>query len=250
VSNPVALVTGSGRKRVGWHVANALAGRGYDLAIHYRSAKSDAADTVTHMLMRGVSADSFQADLARGEACDRLVDQVIARFGRIDVVVHAASIWEPKPLEEVTEADVRRHFEANVLSIFLVSRRAGLRMVGQQGGGLIVTIGDWAEARPYLDYPAYFATKGSIPTLTRMLAVELGTRNPRVRVNAVLPGAAMIPEDLPPAERAAAVAATLVRREGSPEFIARAVLSFLDNEFLTGVCLPIDGGRTIFAPGD
>jgi pteridine reductase len=250
VSNPVALVTGSGRKRLGWHIARALAGRGFDVAIHYRGSKAEAADSVTQLLMLGVSADSFQADLATGAACDRLVDQVVARFGRIDVVAHAASIWEPKPLEEVTEEDVVRHFQANVLSTFLVSRRAGLRMVDQAGGGLIVTIGDWAEARPYLDHPAYFATKGAIPTMTRMLAVELGTRNPRVRVNAILPGAAMMPEGLPAADREAAVAATLVRREGSPEFIAKAVLSFLDNEFLTGVCLPVDGGRTIFAPGD
>ena len=82
----------------------------------------------------------------------------------------------------------------------------------------------------------------------RDLAVELGTRNPRVRVNCILPGPVMLPPELPEAERNAAIAATLVKREGSPQHVALAVLHFIDNDFLTGVALPVDGGRTIFAP--
>ena len=121
-------------------------------------------------------------------------------------------------------------------------------MVRQAEGGSIVNLGDWAVARPYVNYAAYFPSKGAIPTLTRFLAVELGTRNPRVRVNCVLPGPVLLPPDLPEAERRQAIEATLVKREGRPENIAQAVLFFLDNDFVTGVCLPIDGGRTIYAP--
>ena len=80
------------------------------------------------------------------------------------------------------------------------------------------------------------------------MAVELGTRNPNVRVNAILPGPVMLPPDLPDAEKQHAINATLVKREGSPNNIAQAVLSFLDNDFITGVLLPVDGGRTIYAP--
>jgi pteridine reductase len=118
-------------------------------------------------------------------------------------------------------------------------------MTKQPDGGCIVNVGDWATERPYVDYAAYFPSKGAIPTLTRMFAVELARRNPRVRVNAVLPGPVMLPADLAPEEREAAIAATLVRREGSPQLVAKAVLSLVDNEFITGVCLPVDGGRTI-----
>src|SRR3989440_5413798 len=121
-------------------------------------------------------------------------------------------------------------------------------MVQQPEGGCIVTMGDWAEARPYLNYAAYFPSKGAIPALTRSLAVELGSRNPAVRVNCVLPGPVMLPLDLPEAVRRQAIEATLVKREGKPENIAQAVLFFLDNDFVTGACLPVDGGRTIFAP--
>ena len=80
------------------------------------------------------------------------------------------------------------------------------------------------------------------------MAVELGSRNPRVRVNCIMPGPVMLPPDLPEAERRQAIDATLVKREGSPNNIAQAALFFLDNDFVTGVCLPVDGGRTIYAP--
>src|SRR5207253_1069499 len=111
----------------------------------------------------------------------------------------------------------------------------------------IVTIGDWAVARPYLDYATYFAAKGAIPTLTRMFAVELGTRNPKVRVNCIQPGPVMMPPDLPTPERREAIASTLVKHEGSPRNVAQAVLAFIDNDFVTGACLPVDGGRTVYA---
>ena len=78
--------------------------------------------------------------------------------------------------------------------------------------------------------------------------MELAGRNPNVRVNCILPGPVMLPPDLPEAERKQAIDATLVKGEGRPENIAQAVLFFLDNDFVTGVCLPVDGGRTIYAP--
>ena len=115
---------------------------------------------------------------------------------------------------------------------------------------VIVTLGDWAVERPYRDYAAYFPSKGAIPTLTRTFAVELGTRNPRVRVNCVLPGPVMLPADLPEYERRQAIDATLVKREGSPENVALAVLALVANDFVTGACLPVDGGRSIYAPED
>jgi pteridine reductase len=178
-----------------------------------------------------------------------MVAGVLARFGRMDVLVTCAAIWQRKRLEDVAAADVRRHFEANTLGTFLCCQHAGLAMVKQPEGGAIVTMGDWAEVRPYLDYSAYFPSKGGVTALTRAMAVELGTRNPRVRVNCVLPGPVMLPPDLPQAERDEAIGATLVKREGSPENVAAAVLALVGNDFITGACLTVDGGRTVYAPG-
>ena len=170
------------------------------------------------------------------------------RFGRLDLLVNCAAVWKKKRLEEVTAADVRLHLETNTLGTFLCAQHAGLAMVRQPEGGCIVNLGDWAVARPDPNYSAYFPSKGAVTALTRSLAVELGTRNPRVRVNAVLPGPVLLPADLPEAERRQAIDATLVKREGSPANVAQAVLALLDNDFITGVCLPVDGGRTVYAP--
>lgn len=247
--NRVALVTGSGKKRVGWHVADALAGRGYHIAVHYRTSVREAAETVEHLHSRGVEAVAFQADLADESAVQNLVRGAQDQFGRLDVLVNCAAVYKAQRLEEVTAADVRHNFEANLLGTFLCAQQAGLAMVRQPEGGCIVNFGDWALARPYLNYAPYFASKGAIPDLTRCLAVELGTRNPRVRVNCVLPGPVLFPPEMPDAEREEAIRSTLVKRQGQPENVAAAVLFFVENDFVTGVCLPVDGGRTMYAAG-
>ena len=120
-------------------------------------------------------------------------------------------------------------------------------MVAQPTGGAIVNIGDWAIERPYENHAAYFLSKGAIPTMTRMLAVELAARNPRVRVNAILPGPVLLPEALSQAEREQSIAGTLAKRVGTPADVALAVVLLLENTFITGVCLPVDGGRTIYS---
>ncbi len=241
----VALVTGSGARRVGNVVAAALAGRGYTAIIHYRRSADAAHQTVAQLVQRGFQAAAVQADLADEQQVDRMFDELLERFGRLDVLVTAAALWESRSLEETTAADVRRQFDANTLGTFLCCRRAGLIMAGQEEGGAIVTVGDWATCRPYPEYAAYFASKGAIPTVTRTLAVELARRNPNVRVNCVLPGPVMVPEDLGEQEVQGVVAATLLGRLGRPENVAQAVLFLIENDYVTGVCLPVDGGRTI-----
>ena len=245
MKKPVALITGSGKHRVGNVVASMLASRGYQIALHYRRSAADAEQAVQRLREQGSRASAFQADVANEAEVERLFRQVIEEFGRLDVLVTAAAVWEPKRLENVTAEDVRRHFEINALGTFLCCQKGGLIMVKQPEGGAIVTIGDWAVARPYSDYAAYFPSKGAIPALTRAMAVELAMRNPAVRVNCILPGPVMLPQNLSEDERERAIAGTLVRREGRPEHIGHAILFLVENDFVTGVCLPVDGGRTI-----
>jgi pteridine reductase len=244
----VALVTGSGKRRVGWHVAEALARRDYALVVHYHQSAEEAAETVRGFGSQGVPAIAIRADLSDEVQVRTLVEQTLSHYGRLDVLAHCAATWHRQRLEETTASDVRRSFETNTLSTFLCVQRAGLAMAAQEQGGSIVTLGDWAIERPYIDHAAYFVSKGSIPTLTRTMAVELAARNPRVRVNCILPGPVMLPSTLPAAEREEAIRATLVKQEGRPENVAQAVLHFVDNDFVTGACLPVDGGRSIYAP--
>lgn len=246
----VALVTGSGKRRVGSHVAEALAARGYSIAVHYRTSEMEAKETAAQLASQfQVTAIPFQADLGDEVAVKRMTKDILDRFGRIDALVNCAAIWNRKRLEDVTAADVREHFDANLLGTFLACQHVGLTMVKQPAGGCIVNVGDWADVRPYRDYAAYFPSKAAIPGLTRVFAVELGTRNPNVRVNAVLPGPVMLPPEVGEAEKQQVVAGTLVNREGSPAHVAAAVLHFIDNDFVTGTCLPVDGGRSVFANG-
>ncbi len=242
---PVVLVTGAGSPRVGNCIARTMAAAGYRVAVHALTSIDGARQTASELTAAGQPAIAVQADLREEDQVQGMIAQVARQFGRIDALVNSAAIWESKLLEEVTADDVRRHFEANTLGTFLCCQHVGRLMVGQDSGGAIVNIGDWAIVRPYCEYAAYFPSKGSIPTMTRAFAVELARRNPRVRVNAVLPGPVMLPDDMPPDERRQAIAGTLVKREGTPNNVADAVRFLIENDFITGVCLPVDGGRTV-----
>lgn len=243
---PVALVTGAGR-RLGRALALDLAAHGYRVVLHAHESLDGARQAEGQIAAAGGEAIVAAADLRDEAQVVALVEQARSAFGRLDALVNNAAIWRRRPLEQVTAAEVRAHFELNALGTFLCCQRVGLAMVEQPSGGAIVNVGDWAIARPYRDYSAYFAAKGAIPTLTRTFAVELGQRNPRVRVNAVLPGPVLWPEGLAEGERAAIVASTLAQREGTPAHVAHAVRFLLQNEFVTGVCIPVDGGRSVFA---
>jgi pteridine reductase len=238
---PVALVTG-GAVRVGAAIVRELAARGYRVAIHANTSLDRAQELVGELTDAGHTAAAFGADLRDEDATRAMIDRARRHFGRLDALVNSAAIWSPTPLETVMADDVRRMFETNTLSTFICCQHAGQIMMQQEQGGVIVNMGDWAVERPYRDHSAYFASKGAIPTLTRVFAVELA---PKVRVNAVLPGPVLLPESVSEAERRRAIAGTLLGRSGRPENIAQAVAALLQNDFITGVCLPVDGGRTL-----
>src|SRR5437764_6057763 len=143
----VALVTGSGKQRVGWYVADALCQQGYNLAIHYHSSAQNAAETAAYFQRRGVQAVPMHADLRDEVQAQGLIQGVLERFGRIDVLVNCAAVYKPKKFEETRAADVVLHFETNVLGTFLCCQHAGLAMARQAEGGCIINFGDWAEVR-------------------------------------------------------------------------------------------------------
>ena len=237
----VALVTG-GAVRVGAAIVRELAARGYRVAVHANTSLDRAQSLVDELAASGHEAMAFGADLRNEDATRAMIDRVRRHFGRLDALVNSAAIWSPTPLENAAADDVRQFFEVNTLATFVGCQHAGLIMAEQTGGGSIVNLGDWAVERPYAGYSAYFVSKAAIPAMTRMFAVELA---PHVRVNAVLPGPVLMPDDVPAAERKRAIEGTLLQRAGRPENVSSAVAFLLENDFVTGVCLPVDGGRTI-----
>jgi pteridine reductase len=246
---PVALVTGSGSPRVGREIAILLARLGCRLALHANTAIDDAEEVAVD-IRQSYDTDVMvtHGSLADESVPERLVSDTHGHFGRLDILVNSAAIWFPTRLEEVTPEQLRRYFEVNTLGSFLCAKAAGLRMVDQSSGGCIINIGDWATLRPYLDHAAYFPSKGAIETMTRSLAVELASRNPRIRVNCIQPGPVMFADDVSEEDRQRIAASTLVGKAGTPHHVAHAARFLCENDFVTGICLPVDGGRSIYAP--
>jgi pteridine reductase len=243
----VAWITGSGAPRVGQVIANHFAAHGFQIALHANTSVENAAKCATELNRTGTETIIVQGAIEDPEFARTSVQRIVSKFGRLDVLVNSAAIWDWRSLEETTAADIQQQFQVNTLGTFLCSQAAGLQMTKQQDGGAIVLIGDWAVHRPYPDFAAYFAGKGAIETMTRSLAVELATRNPAVRVNAILPGPVMMDESISAEKAKTILEQSLLKRQGKPEDVAQAAYFLATQEFITGVCLPVDGGRSIYA---
>ncbi len=248
---PVAFITGSAAKRVGRVIAEHLLAQDFLVVLHsHRRPEAETADTET--------ADTETADSEKwalrlaGPVQEEAVvsswaEEIVEKLGRVDLLVNSAAIWEPKSLEDTHAEDFERAFRVNALGTALTCKYFGQVMVKQERGGAIVNIGDWAISRPYRDFAAYFPSKGAVIAITQSMAVELATRNAGIRVNAVLPGPVMLDSSISDARRQTIINESLLKRDGAAADVADAVYFLATNPFVTGVCLPVDGGRTIYA---
>ncbi len=246
---PAALVTGSGSPRVGRSIARLLASLGCRLALHANTSTAQAETAADEMREQfGIDVIVTSGSLSDDAVPDRIVGQAHDAFARLDILINSAAIWIPTRLEKITPDEIRRYFDVNTIGSFLCARAAALRMAGQPTGGSIVNIGDWATVRPYLDHAAYFPSKGAVETMTRSLAVEFAQLNRRIRVNCIQPGPVLLADDVDDQQRKKIAGSTLCGEVGTAEHVAHAVRFLCENDFVTGVCLPVDGGRSVFAP--
>ena len=244
---PVVFVTGSSAPRVGRVIAENFLQAGYRVVLHAHHVETSLPSEIESLRSSGDDVDFVSGAIEQEENVQCWVQHILRSRGRIDVVVNSAAVWQPQPLEQLSAAEVEHAFRINTLGPTLVAKHFGLAMVKQISGGVVINIGDWAVVRPYKDFAHYFVSKGAIETLTTTMAVELANRNPRVRVNAVLPGPVLLAEGISVERQQQIIAHSLVKRAGTPMDVARAVLFLAENSFLTGVCLPVDGGRSIYA---
>jgi pteridine reductase len=223
---PVALVTGAG-VRVGNAIARHLAKRGYLVVGHYRSH-----------VPRGVAA-SLQADLALADGPATLAAAFRRRFERLDLLVNSAAGFEERRLEEIDAASFDEQMDLNARAPLLLTR-ALLPLLRRSGGSVVNIVDVGGGLVPWRRYAAYAASKAALARITECLALELA---PKVRVNAVLPGAALFPKDWPAAKVREHVRKIPLLRAGTPEDVARAVAFLAEAPFVTGALLPVDGGR-------
>ena len=235
----VALVTGAGH-RVGRAIAIALAARGMRVAVHYFASEDGAAETVRLARGAGGEAWAVRADLRLVTDAERVVHESAGHFGALDVLVNSAAVMLRTPVAEVTAAQWDEIMAINLRAPFFCARAAALAM-GERGGA-IVNIADLAGLESWPEYVPHGISKAGMLQLTRALARTLA---PRVRVNAVAPGAVLLPESWSAADAERLARTTPLGRIGAPEDVARAVCYLLDADYVTGDTLIVDGGRHV-----
>lgn len=239
---PVALITGAGR-RVGAVIARTLHAAGYDLALHYRRSADDARALADELeQQRSGSTLLLQAELAELPALPRMIEQLLAHYGRLDALVNNASAFQRTPLGTATLQQWDELFASNAQAPFFLSQ-AAIPALREARGGIVNMIDIYAE-RPLAEHPLYCMAKAALGAMTRSLALDLG---PHIRVNGVAPGAVMWPSDGKPYDdQQAMLARTPLQRAGTPEDVAGTVLWLLrDAPFVTGQIIRVDGGRTL-----
>jgi NAD(P)-dependent dehydrogenase (short-subunit alcohol dehydrogenase family) len=240
----LALVAGGAR--MGSVVAKALAERGFDILLTYRSSKSSAEAVVSDLHAQGFHASALPCDLSREASIQRLVNSIRRRWGRLDVIVNLASIYEKtllRSLHPVKEWDAS--LAANARGGYLLSVLAA-PLMRKSGGGHIVHIADWTSAsgRPrYRDYAPYYVSKVAVKGMVEALALEL---SPKILVNAIAPGPILPPPGMSTREKQAVEKATPLGRWGGPSEIAKAVLFLVETDFVTGETIRVDGGRHLY----
>jgi pteridine reductase len=235
----VALVTG-GARRVGAAIVRALAAKGMDVAVHYGSSSKEAELVVGEVRKGGGRAEAFGGDLRRVEVAKGLADQVAAKFGRLDVVVNSAANMLEGAVESVTPEQWEETFSLNLRAPFFVTQGALPHL--RTAKGKVVNIADLAGLEPWPKYVAHCTSKAGVVMLTKSLARALA---PDITVNAVAPGAVLLPDDWDEAARKHFAETTPLKRLGSAEDVAGAVVYLLEADYVTGEVLVVDGGRLL-----
>jgi len=233
----VALVTGAGR-RVGRAIALALAGKGMRVAVHYHASAAEAEETVRLALDAGAPhAWTVSADLRDARACAQLINEVADVHSALDVLVNSAAEMHRTPFDSVTPEEWDDIMALNLASPFFCSQAAARRMTD---GGAIVNIADLAALETWPEYIPHGISKAGVMQMSRALAKRLA---PKIRVNAVVPGAVLLPEHWSKEDADKLIRTTPLARLGAPEDVARAVIYLLESDYVTGDAVVVDGGR-------
>lgn len=244
LSGKVAVVTGAS-KGIGAGIALELAAEGAAVVVNYSSSKAGAERVVSEIVGNGGKAVAVQANVAKQADVERLFAEAKRAFGRLDVLVNNAGIYEFAPLEGVTADHFHRQFDLNVLGLLFASQAAA-KLFGPEGGS-IVNISSIVSRAAFPNASVYSGTKGAVDALTRSLSAELGPR--QIRVNTINPGMVETEgtnsQGITDSEmRKQVESQTPLGRIGVPKDIAPAVvfLASADSSWITGESFYIGGG--------
>lgn len=233
-----AIITGSAQ-RIGKATAEALHQQGYNVLLHYRSSSVEAFEAHLNALRAG-SCRSVQADLNDGDAPQRICDAALETFGRVDALINNASSFFPTPIGEITTHHWDDLINSNARAPFFLAQACSQHL--QASNGAIINIADIYAEQPKRNHTVYCMAKAANAMLTKSLAIELA---PHVRVNGVAPGAALWPESGAPADEQASLREIPLARIGGSAAIVDAILFLLNNSYVTGQIIAVDGGKSV-----
>jgi pteridine reductase len=237
----IALITG-GAKRVGRAIVKRLCEGGFDVAFTYLNSSADADSLVAEVHSKGQKAIAIKADLTDPPtAVEQIVTKWKEAFGRLDLLVNSASLYEPGRLAETDSALIRRAYAIHVESPLLLCKALADPL--RSSKGRIVNMVDLQAEKPMPQYIAYCASKAALVNLTLSLARELA---PQVTVNGIAPGIVDWPKDFPQAEQEKYLRRVPLGRAGTPEDVAELVYFLATaGSYITGQIIRLDGGRSI-----
>lgn len=239
LAGQTAIVTG-GAIRLGKAFAFALGHAGARIVLHYGQSETAANETLSELTSRGIEAIAVQADLNQPvDACEKLFSEVEREFGPAQVLINCAAIFDPAPFTETDEPLFDATFNINFKAPFFLSQWFATQLP-ESLPGQIVNIIDWRAEKIDSNFLAYSLAKNSLLQLTKSLAVELA---PRIRVNAIAPGAILPPPDQPQAYLERKAEKIPLKRTGTPEDLVAALSYLLNSEFVTGEVLHVTGGE-------
>ncbi|MYE27063.1 MAG: SDR family oxidoreductase [Chloroflexi bacterium] len=243
LAGKVALITGAAQ-RVGRVIALDLAEQGASILVHYNSAEqSTVRKTLQEIRTHGVEAHAAQADLSRAEGVESLLTAAAARFDRLDIVVNNASVFQARDFLDLSIADWDLTMAVNLRAPFLITQRAARIMAeNPMPGGVIINICDAGVDGPWEKYPHHGISKSALWMLTQVSALSLG---PDIRVNAIVPGPVMktAGRGVTDEEWTKIGQRSVLRKTGSAEDVARAVVYLCGEDHITGALLHINAGE-------
>ena len=240
---PLAIVTGAAH-RLGRVFAVALARQRYAVLLHYHKSIQQAQKTADEIRVLGVPVFPLQADLTDEAGIEQLFSTVDAALdspdvGPLSVLVNSAALMRRADPRSLSATEFDATLALNLRAPFLCAQRAFARM---DSGGLIVNITDMTAGKAWSGFPDYTVSKAALTSLTEVLARAFA---PAVRVNAIAPGLALPADDMPPEEWQRLVRRAPLRRAAQPDEIASALLFLLENQYVTGQTILVDGGYSL-----
>lgn len=240
LKDTIVFITGAAT-RVGREVALYLASRGAHIAFTYYTDEEPWQNTQAEIEAHGVQAMALPLEVRDAHQVRTVTEEIIRRFGRVDVLINNASVWLKAPFLEIKEKDWDTALDVNLKGPFLCAQAVAPYML-QQGNGVILNITDLSAFQVWQGYAHHAASKAGLVALTKVMAAELA---PTVRVNAIAPGTVLLPPNASEEKIRWAVEKSLLKRIGSPSDVAQTVLFLIENDFTTGAVYFVDGGRSL-----